>query len=129
MDERSPARPDRPRRGNPPQHLDNAWHDTGASRFAVTPLAVIDLLAILPFYVPFVGIDLRFVRAVRLFRVFRIAKLGRYSHAVRTIGRVLLAKKEELGVTLDQLFSAIERNGNDIERGRSVRTAAQQKEN
>lgn len=36
---------------------------------------------------------------------------------------------EELGVTLDQLFSAIERNGNDIERGRSARTVAQQKEN
>jgi len=71
----------------------------GRLRFAVSPLALIDLLAVLPFYLPFLGIDLRFVRAVRLFRLFRIAKLGRYSQAVRTLGKVFVAKKEELGIT------------------------------
>jgi len=77
---------------------------TGRLRFAVTPLAMIDLLAVLPFYLPFLGLDLRFFRAVRLFRLFRIAKLGRYSRAVRTLGRVVVAKKEELAVTLFVLF-------------------------
>lgn len=32
---------------------------------------IIDVLAVLPFYLPFVGVDLRFIRAVRLFRLFR----------------------------------------------------------
>lgn len=68
----------------------------GRFRFAVTPLVLIDLFAVLPFYIPFVGLDLRFIRAVRLFRLFRVAKLGRYSVALRTFGRVLSAKKEEL---------------------------------
>jgi voltage-gated potassium channel len=65
----------------------------GRLRFALTPLAIIDLLAILPFYVPKVDIDLRVVRIVRLFRV---AKIGRYSRALSTFGRVATAKRAEL---------------------------------
>jgi len=76
----------------------------GRLRFAVSPLALIDLLAVLPFYLPLMGVDLRFVRAVRLFRLFRIAKLGRYSRALRTLGKVFVAKKEELGITLFALL-------------------------
>lgn len=72
----------------------------GRLRFAATPLALIDLMAILPF----LGVDLRFIRSVRLFRLFRVAKLGRYSTAIRTVGRVLVAKKEELAITLLVLF-------------------------
>ncbi len=68
----------------------------GRLRFACTPLLIIDLLAVLPFYLPFLGLDLRFVRAVRLFRLFRVAKLGRYSQALQTFGRIFLSKKEEL---------------------------------
>ncbi len=72
----------------------------GRIRFALTPLALIDLLAVLPFYLPYVGIDLRVFRAARLFRIFRVAKLGRYSIALQTFGRVLTAKREELVTTL-----------------------------
>ncbi len=72
----------------------------GRFRFAATPLALIDLLAVLPFYLPFTGVDLRFVRAVRLFRLFRLAKLGRYSAALQTLGRVFASRKEELGITV-----------------------------
>ena len=77
---------------------------TGRVRFALTPMALIDFLAVAPFYLPFIGVDLRFVRAVRLFRLFRIAKVARYSTALRTLGRVFVAKKEELVVTLFVLF-------------------------
>ena len=72
----------------------------GRLRFMLTPLALIDLFAVLPFYLPFTGIDLRFIRAVRLVRLFRVMKVARYSNAVRTLGRVLKAKKEELAVTV-----------------------------
>jgi len=76
----------------------------GRFRFALSAMPMIDLLAVLPFYLPFLGLDLRFMRAVRLFRLFRVAKLARYSEALRTFCRVLGAKKEELGVTLFTLF-------------------------
>ncbi len=72
----------------------------GRLKFVVTPLALVDLFAILPFYLPFVGINLLFIRAVRLFRFFRVAKLARYSAALRTFGRVLAEKREELTVAL-----------------------------
>jgi hypothetical protein len=62
-------------------------------------MAVIDLLAVLPFYLTFFTADLRFIRALRLFRLFRMAKLGRYSSSVRLFGRVFKNKKEELFVT------------------------------
>ncbi len=79
----------------------------GRLRFALTPLAIIDLLAVAPFYValmlPSFGVDLRFMRVVRLMRLFRIAKVGRYSSALKTISRVVSRKKEELVVSLTLL--------------------------
>ncbi|MDD4653085.1 MAG: ion transporter [Methanothrix sp.] len=73
---------------------------SGRLHYLITPMAIIDLLAIMPFYLPFVIPDLRFVRALRLFRLFRILKLARYSDALKTFAEVLNLKKEELGVTL-----------------------------
>jgi len=71
----------------------------GRLRFMLRPIAIIDLLAILPFYLTFFTADLRFIRALRLFRLFRVAKLGRYSSSMRLFGRVFRNKKEELFVT------------------------------
>jgi voltage-gated potassium channel len=72
---------------------------SGRLRYLITPMAIIDLIAILPFYLPFIFPELRFVRAIRLFRLFRILKLARYSDALKTFAEVLNLKKEELGVT------------------------------
>lgn len=69
----------------------------GRARFAITPLALIDLLAILPFYIPmFIPLDLRFIRIVRLFRIGRVLKFGRYSESIQTFERVFMKKREEL---------------------------------
>jgi voltage-gated potassium channel len=77
----------------------------GRLRFAVSPLAIVDLLAILPFYIPFmVRLDLRFLRALRLFRLFRIFKMGRYSESMKILGNVLRDKKAMLLVTLFVVF-------------------------
>jgi voltage-gated potassium channel len=76
---------------------------TGRLRFALTPLALVDLLAILPFYMPRVSLDLRVVRVIRLFRLFRVAKLGHYSKALSTFGRVAVAKRAELLTTFSIL--------------------------
>lgn len=70
----------------------------GRLRAALSPLLLIDLLAVLPFYLPFVSVDLRFLRSLRLFRVLRIAKVARYSTALQAVGRVILTRKAELAV-------------------------------
>ena len=69
----------------------------GRVRYALTPMALIDLFAVLPFYLPFIiGTDLRFIRILRLTRFLRILKLGRYTKASGVISDALMAKKEEL---------------------------------
>jgi voltage-gated potassium channel len=72
----------------------------GRIRYALEPLTLIDLFSFLPFYIPFVSVDLRFIRSVRLIRIFRVFKMGRYSESLNTLSRVIKAKKEELAVTL-----------------------------
>lgn len=62
----------------------------GRARYAMTPFAIIDLLAIVPFYLGFLfGMDLRFLRVVRLVRVF---KLTRYSTTMQLILNVFRAE-------------------------------------
>jgi len=79
-------------------------------RWSRSPMALVDLFAVLPYWLPFIGIDLRALRLVRLARVFRILKLGRYSVALQTFARVLVSKRFELiaagGIGLATLFLA-----------------------
>jgi voltage-gated potassium channel len=67
-------------------------------------MALVDLLAILPFYLPKSGMDLRVLRALRLMRVFRVAKVWRYSAALHTLGRVFVTRREQLLATLFTAF-------------------------
>jgi len=56
-------------------------------------MAIIDLLAILPFYLPMIlPFNLLGLRTVRLLRLLRIFKFHRYSEAVASIGFVLKRK-------------------------------------
>ena len=73
---------------------------TGNIRFALTPLAIIDLLAFLPFYLPLLGFDFRFLRVSRLFRLFRIFKIIRYLTALSLINNVVKEKKAELFISM-----------------------------
>jgi voltage-gated potassium channel len=77
----------------------------GRIKHALTPLALVDLLAILPFYLPLViPFDFRVLRAIRLIRLARLLKVGRYSEALKLFGRVLKTKKEELLAAIFILF-------------------------
>jgi len=72
----------------------------GRLRYALTPLALIDALAIAPAYVSLLsGADFRGLRAARLMRIFRVLKLGRYSRAMKGLRAAVSSKKEELAVT------------------------------
>jgi voltage-gated potassium channel len=69
----------------------------GRLKYIFSPSALVDLVAILPFYLPqALFYDLRFVRIFRLFRFLRLFKLGRYLNASKVIGNVFYSKKEEL---------------------------------
>jgi voltage-gated potassium channel len=73
----------------------------GRLRYALTFFAVIDFVAIAPFYLPMlISLDLRFVRAIRLFRLFRLFKMGRYSTSIKFIVEVFRRRKEELAMTI-----------------------------
>ena len=72
----------------------------GRLRFAMRPMMVIDLLAVLPAFLPMVGIDLRFLRSLRLMRIFRLLKIGRYSKSLQAMASVFRAKREELVITV-----------------------------
>ncbi|MFK8057982.1 MAG: ion transporter [Saprospiraceae bacterium] len=70
-------------------------------KFVLSPLGIIDLLAILPFYLPmFFAIDLRVIRILRLFRFLRIFKLSRFSRSFRTISQVVKKTKTDLEITI-----------------------------
>ncbi len=63
--------------------------------FALSFFGVIDLLAILPFYLA-IGMDLRSIRIFRFLRVFRAFKMVRYSKAIRRFHRAFIIAREEL---------------------------------
>jgi voltage-gated potassium channel len=67
----------------------------GRLRYAGTPMAIIDLLSFLPFYLTFVA-DFRFLRVFRLMALFRIFKVGRYLHALNIFQRVIRDRREQL---------------------------------
>lgn len=84
-------------------------------KYIVSFMAIIDLLAILPFYLPFVSADLRFLRMMRLLRLFRLLrvfKLGRYFEALQVIVKVIKTSGPQLIMSVAicffvLLFSAI----------------------
>lgn len=68
-------------------------------RFVFSFDLLIDLLALLPFYLTLLPIDLRYLRIFRLFRLARIFKLTRYNKAIQTVKVVMSAKKEILTIS------------------------------
>lgn len=69
-----------------PWRVDHGHPIKGRVRYMFTWMAIIDLVAIAPFYLSmFIGADLRILRALRLLRVF---KLTRYSSAMTLLLQV-----------------------------------------
>ncbi|MFN3597504.1 MAG: potassium channel family protein, partial [Rubricoccaceae bacterium] len=72
----------------------------GRLRWARTPLALVDLLAVLPFFLPALGFD---GRVFRLLRLVRLAKFGRYVPVFGLFTDVFRRRRAELLVTLEAL--------------------------
>ncbi|WP_049970460.1 ion transporter [Haladaptatus cibarius] len=74
-----------------PEYQHPIW---GRLRYATSSFMIIDLLAILPFFLG-VFFDLRFLRMFRLLRFLRLFKLARYSRSMRLFVTVITDKKED----------------------------------
>jgi voltage-gated potassium channel len=82
------------------EHIPYADHSPWAARlaWARTPAAVVDLVAVLPFYLLVLApLDLR---AVALFRLVRFLKLARYSSGLISLADAIYAERRSLLATL-----------------------------
>lgn len=68
-------------------------------RYALGPFALIDLLAIAPFYLA-LFLPMIDLRVLRIFRLLRLLKLARYSPALATLWRVLCDERRALAAAL-----------------------------
>ncbi|MHC1686750.1 MAG: ion transporter [Methanothrix sp.] len=76
----------------------------GRLKYALTPLALIDLLVIMPLYITLAfPTDHKLLRSLRILWIFRLLKLHRYSESLQTIMDVIKAQKNELAMS----FTAI----------------------
>jgi len=77
----------------------------GRLKYMVSTYALIDLLAILPFYIHvFVGLDLRVLRILRLLRFFRLFRLTAYMKSAKMIRSVFITRANELKLSLILIF-------------------------
>lgn len=73
----------------------------GRIRYALSPYALTDVIALTPFYLPLIiPIEFRLLRLLRLLRIFRVLRLGKYSNAFEMFVTVMRSKKEEIVITV-----------------------------
>lgn len=73
---------------------------TGRIKYIGTPMAIIDLMAFVPFYLTFLPVDLRILRIFRLMGLFRMFKVARYMHALSMFKKVLHDRREQLVLSI-----------------------------
>jgi voltage-gated potassium channel len=77
------------------EYLVRLYLSSPTRAYAFSFYGIVDLIAIVPFYVV-AGLDLRSVRAFQLLRLVRVLKLARYSAAIQRFHRAFDIIKEEL---------------------------------
>ena len=68
----------------------------GRLRYARSPLALLDLVAVVALLVPHLPIDLRQARLARLFALLRIGKLGRFGRSVSMATAMIRSRRDDL---------------------------------
>ncbi len=68
----------------------------GKLRYMLSFHGLVDLAAIVPFYLTLGSVDLRTLRVLQLFRIVRILKLSRHSEAMARFRRALALAREEI---------------------------------
>jgi voltage-gated potassium channel len=76
-------------------------------RYMITPIAIIDLLAVIPALFAFGGAPSLMLRFFRVLRLLRLAKLGRTSRAWQHIRDAVYDRRHEFGLIIGLLAIAI----------------------
>lgn len=69
-------------------------------RYALTPASLVDLVVLVSFVMPFLGMEATVLRMLRAARLVRLARLGRYSLALQVIGAAISERRYELAVSV-----------------------------
>jgi voltage-gated potassium channel len=77
---------------------------SGRLRYVITPIALIDLLALIPFFLTAGLHDAFLLRLVRLLRLLSLAKFGRYSRALQNLWTGITTRRYELLMSLFAAF-------------------------
>ena len=75
-------------------------------RYITSPMAIIDLISILPVVLPFLHLynHLVGIRVFRLVRLLRVFKLNRYSDALAAIGEVIRSRSQQMVASVFFVF-------------------------
>lgn len=79
----------------------------GRVKYIFSFWSIIDLMAILPFFLTGLTDNTFFLRLIRILRILRLAKLGRYSTALQAIVSATARKKHELIMSAVVAFSVM----------------------
>ncbi len=71
----------------------------GAWDYAITPLAILDLVAIVPTILGFISPELYFLRIIRLGRIGRVGRSKRFRKSIRHFNNAIAAMKEALQIS------------------------------
>ena len=77
----------------------------GRLRYIFSFYALLDLIAILPMYLPVGAVSSTWLRALRLVRIIRLARYGAFSVAIDTMTKALRSRRYEL--TVSMLFAFV----------------------
>ena len=69
---------------------------SGRLRYLCHPVVILDLIALVPFFLGILGAESLVLRLVRVLRIFALAKMVRYSAAIRLVLRSLVSRRYEL---------------------------------
>jgi voltage-gated potassium channel len=68
----------------------------GRLRYVVSWWGLVDLLAILPFYITLMGTDFGLIRILRVMRIVRLYRMSKYARSLEMIKKAVLYSKDEL---------------------------------
>ena len=79
----------------------------GRIKYTFSLMAIIDLIAIAPFYMTFIVTDTRILRVLRFLRILRMTKHSKYSKTFHIITNIIYKKRSELLTSLILMFSLL----------------------
>jgi voltage-gated potassium channel len=87
-----------------PRYADG-WR--GRLRFVRSPLALLDLVAVMALLLPHLAFDLRTARIARIFALLRVGKLGRTARSLAMAQRIFRARRDDLLLAMGAVGSLL----------------------